>query len=220
MVGLIGILAVAGCSDPVSDSSEQSYEISQPVGTLAVDARAAKVTLETGDGPVTVTEILRYSNDKPATSHTVDGDTLKLSETGCGSGVNVRCDVEYQIRVPRQTAASITTQAGPVTVRGLDGRLTVATDAGTVNGDGLTSASTVVTTKAGLVKLVYAAAPDQVTAETDVGGVEVRVPGGQSYAVDISTTVGASDVSVDRDAGSAHRISVRSKVGAVRIAPV
>jgi hypothetical protein len=45
------------------------------------------------------------------------------------------------------------------------------------------------------------------------------VPGDQTYAVDVSTTVGGSDVSVTRDPAAAHRITVRTRVGGVKVAP-
>lgn len=59
MVGLIGLLAVAGCSDPVSDSSEQSYEISQPVGTLSVDdaGSAHRISVRSKVGAVRIAPV-------------------------------------------------------------------------------------------------------------------------------------------------------------------
>ena len=54
-------------------------------------------------------------------------------------------------------------------------------------------------------------------ASTDVGAVEVRVPNGTSYAVDVQTTVGQSTISVQRDPTSTHKIEIRTGVGAVKI---
>jgi hypothetical protein len=74
-----------------------------------------------------------------------------------------------------------------------------------------------VSTKAGATTLAFTRAPSTVNASTEVGAVEVRVPSGTSYAVDVQSTVGRSDVSVQRDPASPHKIEVRTSVGAVRV---
>jgi hypothetical protein len=50
-----------------------------------------------------------------------------------------------------------------------------------------------------------------------VGAVELGLPSGTSYAVDVQTTVGSSDVSVQRDPASPHKVEVRTNVGAVKV---
>lgn len=227
-IGALGLaaalimVALGACTDgagkPHTGSAEQYYEIAPPIGTLAVEARAAKVNLSTGDGPVAVKEILRYSRGKPATDHVVDEGTLRLTETGCGGGGNLRCEVEYQIRVPAQTATRIITHAGDVSVRGVGGAVVITTDAGRVHGDALTSDDVNVATRAGQVRLGFTEAPALVQTQTDIGAIDVRVPGGQPYAVDVSADAGTSAVSVDREAGAAHRITARTRAGAVTIA--
>jgi hypothetical protein len=107
----------------------------------------------------------------------VDGSTLRLTESGCGDGARIRCDVEYRIRVPTATATEITTEAGAVTLRGLDGRMSVTTGAGAVTGDRLTMADATVVTQAGATLLQFLKAPSTVRSESEVGAVEVRVPG-------------------------------------------
>ena len=54
-------------------------------------------------------------------------------------------------------------------------------------------------------------------AATEIGAIEVGLPGGASYAVDVQTTVGGSDVSVQRDPASPHKVEVRTNVGAVKV---
>jgi len=232
----IGALALAGASavtvlssgacervpdpppKPVNETTEESYEIPVPIGTVVLDARTAKVTVTAGDGPIAITETRRFSGPEPETDRVVDEQTLRLTETGCGEGVHGQCDVEYRIRLPKQTATQLITRAGDVSVSGVDGPLTVTTDAGRVRADGLTSDTVDVATKAGLVSLAFGEAPSLVQTQTDVGAIDVRVPGGQPYAVDISADLGASSVTVDRDAGAAHRISARTRAGAVKVA--
>jgi DUF4097 and DUF4098 domain-containing protein YvlB len=224
------VLAVlAGCGSPTGASltadqqsstaaaaDRQSYQITDRIDALVVDARAAAVTLEVGDGPVTVDEIYHSGSDRPTTSHRVDGSTLRLTETGCRDN-SVRCDVEFRVRLPAAATADITSQAGAVQVAGLTGNLTVTTQAGAVQGSGLGGDQVRVSTKAGATTLAFTRAPSTVSASTEVGAVEVRVPSGTSYAVDVQSTVGLSDVSVQRDPASPHKIEVRTSVGAVRV---
>src|SRR5690349_4300974 len=224
------VLAVlAGCGSPTGASltadqqsstaaaaDRQSYQITERIDALVVDARAAAVTLEAGDGPVTVDEIYHAGSDRPTTSHRVDGSTLHLSETGCRDN-SVRCDVEFRVHLPAAATADITSQAGAVQVAGLTGNLTVTTQAGAVQGSGLGGDQVRVSTKAGATTLAFTRAPSTVSASTEVGAIEVRVPSGTSYAVDVQSTVGPSDVSVQRDPASPHKIEVRTSVGAVRV---
>jgi len=226
------VLAVlAGCGSPTGASltadqqsstaaaaaaDRQSYQITDRIDALVVDARAAAVTLEVGDGPVTVDEIYHSGSDRPTTSHRVDGSTLHLTETGCRDN-SVRCDVEFRVRLPAAATADVTSQAGAVQVAGLTGNLTVTTQAGAVQGSGLGGDQVRVSTKAGATTLAFTRAPSTVSASTEVGAVEVRVPSGTSYAVDVQSTVGLSDVSVQRDPASPHKIEVRTSVGAVRV---
>jgi len=224
------VLAVlAGCGSPTGASltadqqsstaaaaDRQSYQITERIDALVVDARAAAVTLEAGDGPVTVDEIYHAGSDRPTTSHRVDGSTLHLSETGCRDN-SVRCDVEFRVRLPAAATADITSQAGAVQVAGLTGNLTVTTQAGAVQGSGLGGDQVRVSTKAGATTLAFTRAPSTVSASTEVGAIEVRVPSGTTYAVDVQSTVGPSDVSVQRDPASPHKIEVRTSVGAVRV---
>ena len=50
-----------------------------------------RVAIAVGDGPVTVTEEHRYSRGKPSTAYEVQGQTLRLTESGCQDD-NARCD--------------------------------------------------------------------------------------------------------------------------------
>jgi DUF4097 and DUF4098 domain-containing protein YvlB len=210
-------LGVGGCSrDGAASTDQQSYEVSEQVTALVVDGQAAAVTIETGDGPVTVTEIYRYADDKPATSHAVEGTTLKLTDTGCRNDEG-RCEVEFRVRVPSATTATVTAQAGAVRVTGLAGDVTVRTEAGAVEGTRLAGDRVTVTTQAGATSLAFTEAPTMVQASTSVGAVEVKVPGGTAYAVDVDTSVAAADVSVQRDPASAHKIQIRTEVGAVQV---
>ena len=216
--GLIGIvLPVVGCSAGPATSDQMSYQIQEPLTALMISTRAASVMIEVGDGPVTVTEEHRYSAGRPTTAHRVEDRTLWLTETGCGGADDDRCDVSYTIRMPKAMSADITAKAGAVKINGLAGNVRVATDAGAVEGRGLTSAEVRITTDAGAASLEFVEAPTLVRTTTNVGAVELRVPGTTAYAVDIHTSIGDRTVDVDNEPTSTHRITVRTEVGSVKI---
>ena len=215
----IVVLPLTACSGGSTTTEELSYQIDQRVAALVVDARAASVAIVVGDGPVTVTEEHRYSKSKPVTAHQVEGQTLRLTESGCGND-NLRCDVAYQVKMPKAVSAEITAQAGVVKVDGLAGNLSVATQAGAVEGRSLTSPEVSVKTEAGAASLEFASAPALVQATTSAGAIELRVPDTTAYAVDVQTSVGGSSVGVRVDPKSAHRIEVHTDVGAVTVQPL
>jgi hypothetical protein len=212
----LATVAACGASGSSTTTGEQSYQITEPIEALVVDARVAALTIETGDGPVTVKEIYRYGDDKPATSHRVDGSTLRLTDTGCNND-EVRCDVQFQVHLPAAASARITAEAGAVKVTGLAGNVTVTTQAGAFEGRALTGDEVSVTTQAGAASLEFAQAPMSVRATTQAGGIDVKVPAGTAYAVDAKTSMGAAKVSVQRDEASAHKIQVSAEVGAVNV---
>jgi DUF4097 and DUF4098 domain-containing protein YvlB len=197
-------------------SSKQSYTINKPVTALVIGARAASVTVTTGDGPVTVTEQHRYSDNKPTTSHQVQGTTLRLTESGCGND-NVRCETHYTIRMPRTMSADITAQAGAVDLTGLSGDVRVSTQAGAVQAENLSSKQVTVQTQAGAASLKFAEPPMNVRTTTKLGAIEVGLPGTTAYAVDVHNGAGTKSVKVDQDSSSKHHVSVRTQAGAVEI---
>ena len=125
----VTLLPLTACFAGPTTTDELRYQIDQPVTALVIDARAAAVT---------VTEEHRYSRGKPSTAYEVQGQTLRLTESGCGDD-NVRCEIHYRIRMPKTMSAEISAQAGAVQVDGLAGNLQVTTEAGAVEGRGLTS---------------------------------------------------------------------------------
>jgi hypothetical protein len=219
LTALALLLPVAACTGGSTTTDEIAYRIDESVTALVIGARAAGVDITTGDGPVTVTEEHRYSKGKPTTAHRVEGATLRLTESGCGDD-DARCEVRYRIRIPAAVSVDITAQAGAVKVDGLAGTMHVTTEAGAVEGRALTSDEVTVQTEAGATSLEFTDAPALISATTSMGAVDLRVPRSTAYALDVHTSVGGSRVNVDSDAASAHRITVRTDVGAVSIEPL
>jgi hypothetical protein len=213
------LIPMAACSGPGTTSDETSYQIEEAVTALVVDARAAAVTIVAGDGPITVREVHRYSDGKPATTHAVAGGTLTLTETGCGND-DARCEVQFHLRMPAATSTRITGQAGAVKITGMAGDVQVSTQAGAVEGKALTGDQVDVQSEAGAASLEFAEAPMSVKAVTQVGAIAVHVPGDRAYAVNAATNVGATKVSVRKDATSRHHIDARTDLGATEIEPL
>jgi hypothetical protein len=212
------IVALSACGGlgGGSTTEEASYDISQQITALDVDARMAAVIVETGDGPVTVTETYHFSDDKPRTSHRVDGSTLHWIDTGCRND-EVRCDVELRVRIPADASLQVKAEAGAVTVAGLAGSIDVTTEAGAFEGKLLSADKVNVTSQAGATSLEFAEPPTTVQASTEAGTIRVRVPSGTAYAVEADTALGTAKISVQRDPASVHRIAVHSSAGAVTV---
>ncbi len=215
-VTAVTLLPLTACVGGSATTDTISYQIDQPLTALVIGARAASVAIVVGDGPLAVTEEHRYSSGKPRTAHEVTGQTLRLTESGCGDD-DARCDVAYTIRMPEAMSVDITAQAGAVKLGGLAGNLHVSTEAGAVEGRGLTSDEVVIDAEAGGTTLEFVEAPTLTQITATLGGVNLRLPGTTAYAVDVRTDVGASSVDVDRDPTSAHRITVHTEVGGVKI---
>jgi len=212
----IALLPLTACFGGSTITDQLSYQIDQSLTAIVIGARAASVAIVVGDGPVTVTEEYRYSSGKPNTAHQVQGQTLRLTESGCGDD-NARCDVGYTIRMPMAMSADITAEAGAVKLDGLAGDVRVTTQAGAIEGRAISSDKVIIKTEAGAASLEFAEAPTLVQTTTSAGAVNLRLPGTTSYAVDIRTEVGGSTVEVDQDPASTHRITVHTDVGAVKI---
>ncbi|AEV81915.1 hypothetical protein ACWT_0900 [Actinoplanes sp. SE50] len=193
-----GALFAAGC-DPKASGSDQSadntYDISDKVSTLSLSGRGGNVTLTASDGAsVKVSEELKYDDAKPKTSHSVDGGTLNLVDSGCGKD---NCHVDYRIELPAGTVVKIKTDGGDITGSGLGADATVNTNGGNID-------------------LSYATPAPLVDVTSSGGDVKVKVPAGP-YEVDASTDGGNKTVSVQAVAGSAHKIKAKSGGGDVSV---
>jgi hypothetical protein len=215
-------LVITGCtitSRSGDITKHNSYTITEPVTSLKVDNPVGATRIEGTDATtVSVTEQLSYTGNPPQTSHSISGGQLALTYV-CSSRVinsNV-CSVDYVIKVPRRVAIQIGGNVGDTTLIGLAGQLTATSNAGDIDGTGLTGEVVSARASAGAITLRFAEPPSTVDAQARVGSVEVRLPVGTSYAVDAGSRVGDVDVTVQRDPGSDHHISAHSEVGSVTV---
>ncbi|WP_169747872.1 DUF4097 family beta strand repeat-containing protein [Pseudonocardia acaciae] len=237
----LAVLATAACN-PATDSSQNSsssnsssssssssndgskveqnaYTVNDPVTQLRLDGRAGSVSVVAADGPISVTEKLRWTDSKPTTSHNVAGNTLTLTNSGCPDQrpVNYRCEVDWEIRAPAGTNLDLTSGAGGIKLAGSAGTVAAKTSAGGVDGKDLTSKSVTAESRAGGVELQFKQAPDLVDASSNAGGVEIQVPSGTGYAVQAESKTGHPEVEVQRDNNSPHKIKAKTKAGSIEV---
>ncbi|MYS80424.1 DUF4097 family beta strand repeat-containing protein [Embleya scabrispora] len=200
-----------------AEKKTTSYDVSQNVRSLKVDSNAGNVKVTEADvKTVKVTEKQHYDNTAPTTTHNVDGNGQLVLDYDCAS--KKACFVAYEVTIPRGGAAlDIRTDAGNVTLRDVTGTLNLHTSAGKIDGEGVTSAKVTAQTSAGSIDLTFTKAPTDVDAKTNAGRATVRVPGGQQYAADVSTTIGDTDVKVSRNDQSQHKVKVHTDAGQARL---
>lgn len=237
--GAVGVMALSGCVGPVQSegndgvagssgsfgsgdesvrTEQNTYQIDQQVARLVVDGRAGGITVIAAEGPISVTENLRYTACKPVTTHEVVGDVLRLSDQGCPDRPpDARCEVEYLIRAPAALAFDLTARAGGIEVTGLSGPITARSDAGGIEGRELASPTVTAEVDAGGVELSFTRPPDEVTAISGAGGVDIELPAGVAYAVQTEVGAGDAEVEVATDSGSPHTIRAESDAGGVEI---
>ncbi|MBO1413393.1 DUF4097 family beta strand repeat-containing protein, partial [Streptomyces sp. FH025] len=210
------VLGMQACL-PSWDSDEHrtvSYGVPEQVRELEIEAHTGGIVVNAGDGEVHVTEEQNYRNEAPHTIHEVKDGVLRLTYdcTGCGVG--------YTVRVPSGTKVRIKQETGGVRLTGLAAEVDASVETGGVEATGLTSKNVRLSSQTGGVKADFAAAPDKVEATTSTGGVQVKVPSGEAYAVDARADSGGTDVSIPSQQGAAHRITARAETGGVTVSGV
>lgn len=166
-----------------------------------------------------------------------EGETLRL-RTRCPLPVaTLTCGrVGYTLRVPTDTELAGSAANGSVTVADVDGAVDLSTSNGTVTLEGgaspialrTSNGSIEVTgtrapwvdlkTSNGGISLASETAPDNVTARTSNGRIEILVPSdAPPYAVATDTANGSVDVTVSTDASAPRTIEARTSNGAITV---
>lgn len=209
----------------------QKYTITAPVGSLVVNDAVGAVSVAAGSGSgISVTAKIYYRATAPSVSRTVSGRTLTLGYSSCTD-----CGVAFTVTVPRATSATINAHAGKVDVAGLAGRVSVSDDAGAValtqlagdvsvrdgtgaiSGTGLTSAHASFRDGTGMIGVVFAAPPHQLSAVSSTGMVSIRVPPGVTYRVDASSRLGMVNDSLPQSPAATHLITATAGTGVVSL---
>ncbi|MFH8409641.1 DUF4097 family beta strand repeat-containing protein [Streptomyces sp. NPDC018019] len=212
-------VAVTGC--------ELTEKVTQSERTYTVDGRTAKLDVSTPGGDirivaddaagdrVKVTERLEYGKHKPDTRHSLQDGSLKLTADDCGRAMS-KCNVNYEVRVPRSVAVTLRTDGGDIDVQGTAGAVSARTSGGDIALRDCTAKQTAVETDGGNIDARFTATPDRVDGHTSGGRVSVRLPQDR-YAVDATTDGGDRRVTGTVDGSSPHKIKVHSDGGDVEV---
>jgi hypothetical protein len=226
--GAVTIMAVAGCtvntgspsSPPPAGSTTQpagaTYNLPAGVKTLTVNNQAGttQVTATSGAGQI---HVVQRPAGKPTAYRKTAGSAATIG-ANCPGGIHFGdCHMDYQIQLPPGTALTVASDAGRVILHGGLTQAQVTTDAGQVSGTGLGRGSFTVATQVGEVDLAFASAPARVKVTTTAGAIDLTVPGGASYKVTTSSTVGDKDVTVPNDTNAANVIDLRAEVGHISL---
>ncbi|WP_371518404.1 DUF4097 family beta strand repeat-containing protein [Kitasatospora sp. NBC_01300] len=199
---------------PFGDDQEHrtvDYGVSEPVRGLVVEAHTGGIVVTGGGDAVHVTEAQNYRGEAPRTTHGVKDGVLRLTYDcrGCGVG--------YTVQVPAGTKVRVTQETGGVRLVGLAAEVEVSVDTGGVEATRLTSQTVRLSTRTGGVRAEFAAAPVKVEAKAETGGVRVRVPTGEAYAVDAHAGAGGVELGIPSQPGAARSITARTGAGGVSV---
>jgi hypothetical protein len=215
--GLAAIVAaaLAGCGTGGGGekSESSSYEVAETVTALRVDGHGGDIEIVTGSGPIKVTETMQYGDKKPVSRHSVSNGELLLQSDRCN--VDGVCNVDYKIQIPGTLTAKLSSGGGAVQVSGVGAPVDIDSGGGKVVVDKL-SANLTVKSSGGAVEASLSAEPDSVAVDTSGGGAQIKLPGGP-YAVDADSGGGPRDVSVKTSDTSAHKVTVKTGGGDIKI---
>ncbi len=220
-----------------TETQHQTY--TQPVSRVVLNLHDGDITLTPGEADQVVIERrLEWSDSKPTIEEQWAGDILTIMSRCAGGstlGVRSHCAVAYIMAVPpdveidAHTVASridvrdlsgdlqLSESSGDVDVTNTTGRLSVQTTSGDITGIGLRSGQLEVHATSGDIHLGFAAAPQQLTAKTGSGNVDIAVPDDDAYRVVVETSAGDTEITIRQDPGAARTIGVQTSRGDVHI---
>ncbi len=166
-----------------------------------------------GDG-VHVVEEQNYKGGAPNSTHEVKDGVLRLTYD-CDS-----CGIGYTVHVPAGTKVRVKEGNGGIKLNGLAGEAEAEVNNGGVEASGLSSPQAKLTAVNGGVRADFSSAPAKVEARTTNGGVRLKVPTGEAYAVDARAGSGGVDVGIPSQPGAAHSITATTGSGGVTVSGV
>lgn len=210
------------------------------VTVIRIDNSAGGMTItgiETLVADDTVSGIRRVDRGlmKPRFSERMEGSTLVISAE-CPAFSTANCSVHYDLNVPRGITLDLNSSTGDLRVSGVDGAITADASAGGIRIEGsagvvdahssagevkvLDSRSRIVkaASSAGGVEVTFTEPPSDVIAKSSAGGVDVRLPRGETlYSVTADSSAGGVRVDVRTDPQSPNRIVADSSAGGVTV---
>lgn len=205
----------SGSPIPGLRQSAETYRVLSPVSSLALSADASQVTISGNQQrAISVTEQIWYSQTPPSFSRSLTGGTLSLGYT-CPA--ERECGVSYHIQIPRDTAVSVTLQTGSITLSGLAGPVTASTGTGAIFATGLSSGTGRLRTGTGEITVGFSSPPALLQATTQVGAINIGVPGTVPY--NVTARAFTYVVNVNVSTSSPYTITAQAGTGAVTVVP-
>ena len=214
-------------------------------------ASASPVSAAPGGGPgapVKPCSPVSSGSAVPAVLQSVSDGHLSLTAPACATS---DCSGSFALTVPPDVTATVASDGGPITVSGIaganldsangpvtaaniSGPLTVITNGGSLQLDGLAgplsadtgdgnvtavgvaSASATIITGGATAVLAFSAAPDAVTVSTDGGGARLALPGGP-YALTADSGGGPESVQIATDPAAHRSLTVITNSGPLQL---
>ena len=148
-------------------------------------------------------------------TRTLAGKTLML---GYQCPDESLCSASYDIQVPRGVAVRVSSGTGEIRLSSLAGTVTAKSGTGLIVAAGLTSRTASFTTNLGEIDAVFATAPVTVHVTTNLGAINLRVPGTVSYDVNAPPgELGSAIITVPQSSSSRHVIDATCNMGSLLI---
>jgi DUF4097 and DUF4098 domain-containing protein YvlB len=229
-----GTLQTVGVLAHEETTVTQTFDVAE-VTSLQVGDENGPVEI-TGADVEQITVMADISRGLQATRHRAAvADGVLVVDAECPH-LPMWCDVAYTITVPRDLPITVDLDNGRLTLRDLDGAITadgdngriellrlggelrITNDNGRIEGSGLRSPIVDTDTDNGRTSLIFAEAPDFVTATSNNGGIAIVVPDdGDPYRVDARTDNGSTDVGITTDPTSDRSITVHTDNGSATV---
>lgn len=223
--GALGGLLVAGSAFSLVPTTLHQ----EGAGSVTLPGQLSRLVVEAPSGDVVVTEIAQGSTVRPQArlstgwvfvepTVAVQDDDGEVTLSARCSGPNLgRCRTDLEVQVPAGTTVQVVTHWGDIDVTST-GTVDARAGAGHVQVRGR-PATVRAESSYGDVAVRAAEAPDDVTVSTDLGDVQITLPGTEEYAVSASTELGDQQVTVQTDPAAPHTVTVRSALGNVTVEP-
>lgn len=240
VVAAVGVFVWKFVIGGTERTDRQSKTFTETITRLELTGDSGSVDVVETDGAETVVEsTLRWRGDfKPRHSHKVEGETLRLKDSGCREDFDFAggCSVSWYIQVPSDVELDLKVDSGRIATAGIKGDQTLHTDSGgievtdpgeqlTITGDsgnieaiGLPGTDVDVQLDSGRIELEFTEPPGDVRAEGDSGEIVVRLPVAETgYDVHAETSTGGENVEVETDPDSDHKVVVEADSGRVSV---
>lgn len=228
---LLALALLSGCGQigDLGEPEERTYDDVPELLIIEVDNASLEIIPEDTEQ----VRVTRADSGNAGGDWEMTGDTLSL-ETECRMFSN--CEVEYQVFVPADTALSVDTDNGDVSLSGFSapievaaangaidvsdvtGPLALTSDNGDMNLTGVGSDTLSAATDNGTIDATFTEAPTEVEVSTNNGEATVALPGGP-YAVFETSDNGDVVNDLPTDDTSTSTVSARTDNGTITLVP-